>query len=171
VEHLVLKGAAAINGTGNTLANQITGNTGANVLDGGTGNDTLSGGDGNDTLVGGAGNDALTGGADADTFWFNVAPNASSNLDTITDFESDVDKLQFSKAVFAALAPIGGALVESQFASGVFSAGQDATDRIVYNTSTGALYYDADGSGIGAAVQVALLGSAPTLLYSDITVV
>jgi Ca2+-binding RTX toxin-like protein len=40
VENLVLTGAAAINGTGNTLANVLTGNTAANVLAGGLGNDT-----------------------------------------------------------------------------------------------------------------------------------
>ena len=60
VEHLTLTGSTAINGTGNTLANQITGNNAANSLSGGTGNDTLDGGtntSGADTLVGGVGND------------------------------------------------------------------------------------------------------------------
>jgi trimeric autotransporter adhesin len=48
VENLVLTGAAAINGTGNGLANSITGNTAANTLDGGAGADTLAGGAGSD---------------------------------------------------------------------------------------------------------------------------
>ncbi|WP_137887427.1 calcium-binding protein, partial [Pseudomonas sp. 2FE] len=51
VEKLTLTGAAAINGTGNTLANTLTGNSAANTLDGGTGIDTLIGGLGNDTYV------------------------------------------------------------------------------------------------------------------------
>jgi Ca2+-binding RTX toxin-like protein len=51
VENLTLTGAAAINATGNTLANALTGNAAANVLDGGTGADTLAGGAGNDTYV------------------------------------------------------------------------------------------------------------------------
>ena len=51
VEQLVLAGASAINGTGNTLANTLTGNSAANVLDGGTGADTMIGGAGNDTYV------------------------------------------------------------------------------------------------------------------------
>lgn len=51
VENLVLTGGAAINGTGNTLANSLLGNAGNNRLDGGTGADTLAGGDGNDTYV------------------------------------------------------------------------------------------------------------------------
>jgi Ca2+-binding RTX toxin-like protein len=49
VENLTLTGTAAIDGTGNTLANTLTGNTGNNVLDGGAGADTLTGGAGNDT--------------------------------------------------------------------------------------------------------------------------
>jgi Ca2+-binding RTX toxin-like protein len=57
VENLTLTGTAAINGTGNALANAITGNSGANVLDGGAGADTLDGGAGADTLNGGADND------------------------------------------------------------------------------------------------------------------
>ena len=56
-ENLTLLGAAAINGTGNSLANTITGNGAANILGGGTGNDTLDGGPGADTLNGGAEND------------------------------------------------------------------------------------------------------------------
>lgn len=51
VEHLILQGNAAIDGTGNGLANRITGNLAANVLDGGSGRDTLAGGGGHDTYV------------------------------------------------------------------------------------------------------------------------
>ena len=51
VENLTLTGAAAINGTGNALANTLTGNAAANILDGGVGADTMTGGAGNDTYV------------------------------------------------------------------------------------------------------------------------
>ncbi|MEQ1716169.1 MAG: hypothetical protein ABL907_09325, partial [Hyphomicrobium sp.] len=51
VENLILTGAAAINGTGNSLANIIIGNAAANVIEGGTGLDSLDGGDGGDTYV------------------------------------------------------------------------------------------------------------------------
>jgi len=51
VENLTLLGTAAINGTGNSVANALTGNGSANILDGGTGSDTMSGGKGDDTYV------------------------------------------------------------------------------------------------------------------------
>ena len=51
VEDLTLTGEAAINGTGNSLANQITGNGANNVLDGAAGADAMTGGLGNDTFV------------------------------------------------------------------------------------------------------------------------
>ncbi len=57
VEYLTLTGEAAIDGTGNELANTITGNEAANTLLGGLGNDRLIGGGGIDMLVGGLGND------------------------------------------------------------------------------------------------------------------
>ena len=57
LENLTLTGSAAVNGTGNDLANSIVGNTANNILTGGLGNDTLNGGAGNDTLIGGLGND------------------------------------------------------------------------------------------------------------------
>jgi Ca2+-binding RTX toxin-like protein len=51
VENLDLTGTAAINATGNELANLLEGNSAANVLDGGAGADTLIGGSGGDTYV------------------------------------------------------------------------------------------------------------------------
>ena len=47
----------------------------------------------------------------------------------------------------------------------------DATDRIIYNSTTGAIYYDADGSGSGAAIQFAILTGAPSLLFDDFLIV
>ena len=124
-------------------------------------------------MYGGLGNDTLTGGAGSDYFVFNTAPNAATNKDTVTDFATGVDKLLFSKAVFTGLGSIVTGLSAAQFWSGAgVAAAHDATDRIIYNTTTGALYYDADGAGGVAAVQVALLGTVthPALAFTDITI-
>lgn len=93
LERLALSGGAALNGTGNQLANFISGNTGANILLGGEGNDTLSGLNGNDTLDGGTGNDSMNGGAGDDTFFVDsgldqVIEAANSGSDTVNSLLS-----------------------------------------------------------------------------------
>ncbi|MGE8322866.1 MAG: M10 family metallopeptidase C-terminal domain-containing protein, partial [Pseudomonas sp.] len=98
-ENLVLSGTAAINGTGNSLANTLTGNSAANVLYGGVGNDILSGGAGNDRLGGGAGKDVLTGGVGNDIFDFNALSETgltSTSWDVISDFVRGSDKIDLS---------------------------------------------------------------------------
>jgi Ca2+-binding RTX toxin-like protein len=165
-----LTNAATIKGTANSET--IVAGAGADKITGLAGDDTITGGADNDTISGGAGNDTLTGGSGNDYFLFDIAANATSNLDTITDFVSSADKLQFSKKVFAGLGKAAGSLTDAQFAYSTESL--TTTDRIIYNTSTGALYYDADGSGTGSsAVQVALIGATnhPILSYSDIEIV
>jgi len=165
-------GANGLTIVGNAGINRLTGTAFADRIEGGSGNDNLSGGTGSDTLVGGAGNDALTGGADADVFLFNFAPNATSNRDTITDFVGAQDDIWLSRAVMTGLGTTLGALsVDAfRFGAGITTAG-DATDRIIYNTTNGALYYDADGTGAAAAIQMADLTGAPTLTFGDFLIV
>lgn len=59
-DNLSLLGGAAINGTGNDLANIITGNGASNVLNGLGGDDLLVPGDGSDHLIGGEGSDTVS---------------------------------------------------------------------------------------------------------------
>jgi hypothetical protein len=163
VETLTLKnGKAALDLTGSNTDNLLKGNTNANVL---------SGMGGDDTLIGGTGNDTLTGGAGADSFVFNAKLNVRSNVDTLTDFVSGADTLVFDKSVFRALKTIG-AIAENDFDAGAgVNAAHDADDRLIYDTSTGKLYYDADGSGAGSkAVLVTILSGHPALAYSDILI-
>jgi Ca2+-binding RTX toxin-like protein len=182
VENLTLTGSAAINGTGNALSNVITGNNAANSLAGGDGNDTLrglggndtlSGGGGNDRLEGRTGNDSLTGGSGVDHFVFLDAPTAGG-VDRITDFVRGTDELLFENAVFSGLGASGAmAAGDGRFRSvtGTTTTGQDSTDRLVYNSSTGSLYYDADGSGSGGSVLVATFAGNPALAATDFTVI
>jgi peroxidase len=67
---------------------------------GSPGNDTLTGGSKDDTLVAASGNQTMTGGAGADTFVLNVSNfqnmGRGHNTATITDFDPQVDTLQYS---------------------------------------------------------------------------
>ncbi|HEY0833928.1 MAG TPA: FG-GAP-like repeat-containing protein [Azospirillum sp.] len=224
VETLTLTGSAAIDGTGNDLANTITGNAGANVLDGGLGADTMTGGAGDDTYVvddagdvvseaagggadtvrstlshalaaeveslvleggaaidgtgnaldntltgngaenvlnGGAGSDTLTGGAGNDLF--TIASPAEGG-DVVTDFTAGEDRIAVLSPNFGNVP--AGALSASNFA---LDAAADGDDWFVFNTASGVLSFDADGSGAGAAVTLATL-NVTTLSASDITV-
>ena len=170
VENLILTGTAA-NGTGNGLANILTGDAAANRLDGGAGADTLSGGAGNDILIGGTGNDWLTGGLGSDIFVFNTALNATTNKDTITDFNHTDDTIQLYKTVMSALGS-PGTLSANNFK--LSTQALDSSDRIIYNVNSGALSYDADGSGTAASIQIALIGvtTHPSNIdYTDFVIV
>lgn len=152
VEDLTLIGDQDINGAGNNLANWLIGNSGNNQLDGWGGDDVLIGGEGADTLTGGVG---------SDTFVFD----SLEGVDTITDFASGEDKLQLDSTVFSAL--VGGVTVDNlAFGSGA----ADDTDFLVYDSSSGVLFYDADASGAGEAVQIALLGVGATVAVTDFIV-
>jgi Ca2+-binding RTX toxin-like protein len=160
---------------GGSAADTLTGDANANILIGNAGNDALNGAAGFDQLKGGNGNDVLTGGAGIDWFIFDVAANATTNKDTISDFVSGVDVLQFSRAIFTGMsaASLGALSIDAFWSGSNATAAHDATDRLIYNNTTGALYYDADGTGTGAAIQVALLGTTthPALTYIDFVIV
>ncbi len=167
IENLTLTGAAAANGFGNALANAIRGNTAANLLDGGAGNDTITGGSGDDTLLGGAGADQLAGGLGADSFRVG---SPAEGVDRVTDFVSGTDLLEFSALGF------GGGLAEGMDigAADRLVLGTKATHgygQFLYNGANGALYWDADGTGLGAKVQVASLIGHPTLAASDLHII
>jgi len=142
------------------------------ALVGSSQNDSLIGGKGNDTISGGGGNDTLTGGGGHDKFVFTAAPDASKNHDIITDFDHSTDVLQFSKAVFAS---ITNWKADEFWSHAGATAGHDGLDRIIYDTTTGNIYYDPDGSGIDPAVLVVtLVGTTshhPVLTYTDIQLV
>jgi Ca2+-binding RTX toxin-like protein len=164
----------------------LRGNGGNDTLNGGVGNDMFFGGRGNDQIDGGngddslyissnyddymatntfnviEGNDTLTGGAGADNFVFDFS-KYSSNLSftgaiaTITDFQNGEDKILM----------FGLSLNTDTIVQGAMPLAQDANDRILFNTQNSGLYFDADGSGTGEAVQIATLIGVNFLSTND----
>ena len=137
----------------------INGGNGNDFLGGGKGLDILDGGADNDTLQGGLGTDTLTGGSGADAFAFASALDGTSNVDTITDFVSGADVILLSNAIFAGVGSIGTTV--------------GLTANLLYNAATGALSYDADGAGGGAALNFAILGvgTHPASLGNDFFII
>jgi Ca2+-binding RTX toxin-like protein len=165
LEHLVLVGDDGVDGTGNSLFNQITGNRGANSLRGEGGNDVLRGA-GGDELWGGNGSDYLRGDAGADGFYFDTAPG-SSNRDRILDFNSGEDHIFLDNGVYTGL-PAPGPLPAAAFRSGANAA--DASDRIIYHQSTGNIFYDADGVGGVDKVLFATVEAGMVITHADFIV-
>jgi Ca2+-binding RTX toxin-like protein len=164
VEKLILTGTAAVNGSGNFHANTITGNDGANILRGGANADTIAGGAGGDRIYGGDGNDVLKGDSGADGFYFDTALSAAGNVDKIQAYSPAADTIFLDRDVFTQILA-NGALAAAAFRSGP-SAG-DASDRIVYQQSTGKIFYDPDGTGPEAQILFATVTAGTALTSAD----
>ena len=153
VNNLVVAGTQDGGGLGNNRGNRMIGNSGYNTLDGGPGNDIL------------------TGGGGRDIFRFTTALNASTNVDRVTDFTVGEDSLWLWSRVFPAFLKC---TASNPFLDGrVFHIGGSSTTplhRILYNPSTGGLYYDSDGSGPTPPVRFARLSPDLALTNHDFLV-
>jgi Ca2+-binding RTX toxin-like protein len=148
---------------------------GGNTLLGGDGEDTLAGAERADFLDGGAGNDTLDGNGDifdeGDVFAFSASPGAA-NADVVFTFVSARDTIQLDGSVMPALGASGDFMAgDARFAANSSGTAQDSSDRVVYNTTNGQLWYDADGNGASAALLIATLDGAPAVAATDIEVV
>ncbi|MGO4704687.1 hypothetical protein AB4072_02780 [Microvirga sp. 2MCAF38] len=200
VENLALSGTGALTGTGNELANTLTGNGGANVLSGGAGDDRLRGEAGKDTLKGEAGNDKIGGGAGVDklyggkgsgsqdVFVFDTKLTnktiANKSKDTIYDFGPKYDSFGFDDAAFTNKTivkylkgknvsldtPI--AIKKGWFALNEAKQKDDFFVAKKINATTYTLYWDSDGSGAKAALEIATVklqkGEGRTITYKDL---
>ncbi len=132
LENLSLTGTGAINGTGNTLNNNLVGNSFSNVL------------------TGGAGADLLTGLGGSDTFrYISLADSNLATLDRITDFVIGTDILKGPAPIKAAnvlelgtVATLDQVGISEILTSGIYSANKAATFTF--------------GSGINARAFLAL---------------
>jgi Ca2+-binding RTX toxin-like protein len=75
------------------------------------------------------------------------------------------DTIWLDPTVFSSSLTPGNSVAGSQFVIG--SAALDAGDRVIYNNTTGAVLYDADGTGPTAAVQFAQLSPGLPLTNFD----
>ncbi|QLE42087.1 hypothetical protein FD723_17785 [Nostoc sp. C052] len=176
LENLTLTGTGAINGIGNSLNNILIGNTGANTLTGGDGNDSLFGNSGNDSLLGGAGNDVLIGGIGRDVLTGGTGQDSlyltdtrTGGYDIITDFTVGEDTIFISSTEFALGQSQNTTLNPSLFRLGTSAI--TTGDRFIYDQTTGNLFFDADGIGKAAQVQIALLSNQAALSSTNITVI
>ena len=122
-------------------------------------------------LSGRGGADRLTGGSGKDFFRFDSYPSVGSET-VVTDFSSQ-DSIGLSSSVYFGLEGKGKGearkLVAKQFFSGAEA--HDGDDRVVYDQSSGFLYFDSDGDGAVAPVLVAKLAGNPLVTAGDIFVV
>jgi Ca2+-binding RTX toxin-like protein len=151
---------------------RLIGSSFADTLKGGFRSNVLNGGAGADNIYGGLGSDILTGGAGVDRFFFDTALNATTNRDTIVDFNVADDFLILQNngvGLFTALS--AGFLSAAAFASNATGIATSAAHRILYNTTNGDLSYDADGSGAAfEAIRFVRLFNKPALTAGDIFV-
>ncbi|UWR87575.1 M10 family metallopeptidase C-terminal domain-containing protein [Phaeobacter inhibens] len=136
------------------------GEAGADVLRGGRGNDLLDGGLMADTLIGGKGDD----------FFRFSTELGGENIDEIRDFDAASDTILLDSAIFTDAGEIG-VLDFGAFHSSASGNALDGADRIVYNTDSGALSYDADGLGGVDAIQFAQLQSGLQLGADDFVII
>jgi Ca2+-binding RTX toxin-like protein len=174
--------------TGSDLADELRGEEGNDTvnglagddyLDGGPGKDRVLGGLGHDTVNGGYGNDVLYGQTGGDAFMFDAKLGTARtdrkvNFDKVADFNVKADSFWLDNAVFKKLGGKGSEDHPAKLKKAFFTIGdhaQDKNDYLIYDSKTGVLSYDADGSGAKAAVEFAKLKKDLKLSYHDFFVI
>ncbi|MDY6939024.1 MAG: GDSL-type esterase/lipase family protein, partial [Cyanobacteriota bacterium] len=136
--------------------------------------DVITGNANSNTIEGGAGNDTITGGSGADRFVYSAPTDGG---DVLTDFDSsENDRFEISAAGFGSGLSAGVSLsltdaVTGVFASGVAPMAIGTSAHFLYDTASGVLSFDADGTGLSDAMEIATLSGAPTLSASDFSIV
>ncbi len=154
---------------GGSLGDVLKGDKAANYLNGLGGADKLKGGIGDDSLEGGLGADSVWGGAGRDTFLFMGPVDA---VDHLKDFSHADDTIVLRNVEFAAFAKTGNLSSKGFRANADGHEAHTAKQKLIYDKSDGSLWYDADGKGAGAAIQVAVLDNKPQNLdFHDFLIV
>jgi serralysin len=101
----------------------------------------------------------MRGGAGSDVFVLNIADAGGLlSADRILDFKSGEDVIELTGVALAALAR--GVLKDQQLAVGAGSSrAADSDDRLIFDSNSGALYFDSDGTGSAAPLLLAYLSA------------
>lgn len=161
----MMSGNDRINGS--NFDDTLRGYVGNDVINGKNGKDKLFGDDGNDTLDGGLGKDKLTGGAGDDNFVYSDSVKAE-NQKTITDFGVGSDKIQLELGNFHELGA-NGPLNPAMFLAAANAA--TPTQHVLYDSASGQLFYDANGSDPGQKTLIFKLVAGTALDASHIFVI
>jgi Ca2+-binding RTX toxin-like protein len=138
--------ASAINLAGNSLNNLIIGNDGAN---------TMSGLGGYDTLSGGAGKDV-----------FALTSLGNKDLVFITDFSVlEGDKIALSRSVFNGFS--GNKISSKDFLVSKGSPSASLFQHLIFDEDNSTLYFNPDGPGKSAAIEIAIVGNGQVLSVND----
>lgn len=143
---------------GGSGLDSVQGNDLDNIIHGNAGNDLIRGNNGDDVLNGGLGNDLLVGGLGKDTFVFDT--ELVKNTDTITDFKVVDDKIALSSSIFTSLA---SGVNSTNFLVTTGTKAVNTTDHLIYQSTTGKLYYDQDGTGSLSSVHLLTLSGLPAI--------
>jgi Ca2+-binding RTX toxin-like protein len=95
--------------------------------------------------------------------------DGTTNVDTITDFSAVDDTIVLDDAVFTSLGM--GVLSADAFILSTTGNAADASDRIIYESNTGRLFFDKDGTGAAAKVHFATIGTNLVLTNADFLVI
>ncbi|MEH2312953.1 MAG: calcium-binding protein [Nostoc sp.] len=129
--------------------------------------DNIVGSNGNDTLSGSSGNDTLTGGRGSDTFVFDFL--LGEEVGNLSDFNPTNDLIQVSARSYSDALSLGS-LQTSQFTIGTSATTNE--EQFIYNSATGALFFDEDGSASGfTQVKFAQLSPGLSLTNNNFVVV
>lgn len=142
---------AILNGVGNGLANTIIGTPFAN------------------TIVGREGRDTLKGQAGADIFVFDrtIGPN---NVDRVIDFNvNEVDEGDILKLKASEFGNIAAGVLDADFFV-LGTSANDSNDYLIFDQSSGRLWFDRDGSGAAEQQLVATFEQNALVTAADIFV-
>jgi Ca2+-binding RTX toxin-like protein len=153
--------------------NAINGTSGNDKLYGTSANDLIKGLAGNDNIYGKGGADVLSGGTGQDKFIFDTS--LDGKYDKIIDFNPVDDNLYFNDAIFKTIGSGSWShpsrMNSSYFVAEAGATAHDANDHILYDTQSGMMSYDPDGTGPATAIAFLQLSTGLAITSADIFVI